>query len=192
MDKAEVLKLLKYLNSYYSQKFENPSDESDLDIKVNTWHDFLGLYPESKVMAATKKLISEKEWPPTPGEIMKQIEKLQMPEEEKLTGAEAWSQLVQAIQKYGRYNQKEMLDSLPERVANAARIVGLEVIYMNNDSFIQNRYINTYNQMQDRDHEREMLPGNIKSDVKRIERGKVKQLSKEMKQLEGNTRKNKS
>ena len=186
MKKTELIKLLKFLNNYYQKKFEYPkSNTEETKMLQETWMMYLKEYDYKLVATATKKIVTEKEWPPTPGEIMKQIEKLQMPEEEKITGQEAWAQLVQAIQKYGRYNQKEMLDSLPERVANAARIVGLEVIYMNNDSFIQNRYINTYNQMQDRDHEREMLPGNIKSDIEMIEREKVEQLSKEMKQIEG-------
>ena len=188
MKKTELIKLLKFLNNYYQKKFEYPkSNTEETKMLQETWMMFLGEYDYKLVTTATKKIVTEKEWPPTPGEIMKEIEKLQMSEEEKLTGAEAWGQLVQAIQKYGRYNQKEMLDSLPERVANTARIVGLEVIYMNNDSFIQNRYINTYNQIQERDFDREMLPGNIKSDVDRIEKDKFEQLSNKMRQIEGDT-----
>ena len=161
MDKKEILKLLKYLDSYYSQKFDLPDDKSDFNLKVNTWYDFLGEYPVKKVMTSTKKLISEKEWPPTPGEIMKQIEKLEMPKEQKLSGAEAWSELQEAIQKYGRYREQEMLDNIPVRVAKAARIVGLQAIYMNNDSYMMNRYIEVYENIQERDFERVMLPGNI-------------------------------
>jgi hypothetical protein len=169
MKKDEIVKLLNYLNTYYNKRFELPDNKGKMKMMVETWSDFLGEYQSGQVKTATKKLVTEKEWPPTPGEIMKEIEELKMSEEDKLTGPEAWEALCHAIQRHGRYHEQELLDSLPERVARAAQVTGMETIYMQGgDSFIQNRFIKTYEQLQERDFERQMLPGSARKDIERI------------------------
>lgn len=179
MKKEELIKLLKFLNSYYQQKFEYPkSDTEDSKFIQETWYMFLGEYDYSLVRIAVKKLVVKKEWPPTPGEVVKQIEKLKMSDEDKLTGPEAWDQLCTAIHNYGRYREKKLLESLPDRVVKAAKVTGMELIYMKGgDSFIQNRFIKTYEQLQERDFERQMLPGSIKKDIERIGRPEVEKLT---------------
>ena len=134
-----------------------------------------------KCFLVNKKILIEKEWPPTPGEIVKEIEKLKISDGDKLSGPEAWEKLCHAIQKHGRYHEKELLDSLPERVARAAQVTGMETIYMDGkNTFVMNRFIKTYEQLQERDFERRMLPGDVKNDIERIGRSDVKQLAESL------------
>lgn len=173
MNKKEILKLLKYLDSYYSRKFSLPDDKQDFNLKVNTWHDFLSDYSSGEVMPATKKLISEKEWPPTPGEIMKQIEKLKMSEEDKISGQEAWGKLINLIRKHGVMygGSKKILENITEASKEAIRALGgLRIIGMSdeNETFLMNNFIKAYDSFRDRKQEKEMLPNSIKNDVESI------------------------
>ena len=175
-------KLFTFLDNFYNKKFDYPKDtEDETELLINTWYMFLKEYSYVEVSTATKKICLENEWPPTPGEIILQIERIKLNDSDKLTGAEAWSQLQKAISYYGRYNQKEMMESLPERVAKAARVTGLEAIYMNNDTYMMNRYIETYKQIKEHDFERQMLPNSVQQDMKKIKRPEVKKLAEELK-----------
>ena len=124
MKKQEMVKLLKFLNSYYQKKFEYPKEtKEDTKMLIETWYMFLGDYDYNLIRTAIKKMVVEKEWPPTPGELVKQIEKLKMSKEEKLSGSEAWSRLQEAINKYGRYRQKEIFKTCRKAQNPAWRLV---------------------------------------------------------------------
>jgi len=74
MTKEQVLGLLKYINSYYRNRFELPNNKDELKAIVVTWHDFLSEIDYSKAQVAVKKLMVEKEWPPTPGDCQRSEE----------------------------------------------------------------------------------------------------------------------
>ena len=170
MSKKEILKLLKYLDSYYEKNFELPTEEDDLDIKVNTYYDFLGEYSFETVMVATKKLISRKKWPPTPGEIMKQIEELKISDEDKLIAGEAWERVIEAIRRHGYlYNPQKVREALPNKALRAAEVVGLNLIsHKGGDSYIMNTYLKVYNNLEDKNRKYEMLPKSMRKEVKQL------------------------
>ena len=172
-----MIKLLKFLNSYYQQKFEFPKDATeDTNFLVEAWYIFLGDYDYNLVTTAAKKLVVDKEWPPTPGELVKEIEKLQMPDIEQIIGAEAWGLLQDAIKRYGRYREDELFASLPKRVVKAAKVTGVDTIYNDNSSFMMSRYINTYELMQEHDFERQLLDPSTRKEIERLKRPEVEEL----------------
>jgi uncharacterized protein (DUF2164 family) len=182
MKKDEVVKLLNYLNTYYNKKFEIPDNKGKMKMMVETWEDFLGEYPYNQVKTATKKLISEKEWPPTPGEIMKQIEELKMPDEEKLSGQEAWGKIIKLIRRYGtEYGREKILENITE-ISRAAidAVGGLRIIGISdeNETYLMSNFVGAYESYQERKQEKQMLPGNIRKDLDKIKsRSEVEKLA---------------
>jgi hypothetical protein len=173
LKRAEIVKLLKFLNSYYQNKFEYPKDDKkDSKFLENTWLMFLEEYEYDLVSTNLKKLVVNKpKWPPTPGELVQEIQKALLPEEDEISGPEAWGMLVSAIRRYSAlYHPDKVLENVPERVAKTAQVVGLNAIARSNEAetFMMNRFIKTYEQFKQVDMERKMLPGSIRKDYEKI------------------------
>jgi hypothetical protein len=186
MKKSEMVKILKFLNNYYQNKFKFPK-ESDMDTKqiIETWYIFLGEYDYEVVSASLKKLvINQAKWPPTPGEVIQEIDSnLNENNPNQVSGPQAWSMLLSAIRKHSWfYNPDKVKEELPETVLKAAQVTGLDLVANSNegDTFIMNRFIKTFEQIKQHEVEREMLPGGIRRDLEKIERPGVKQLAGEV------------
>lgn len=199
MKRAEIVKLLKFLNSYYQNKFEYPKDDKkDSKFLENTWLMFLKEYEYDLVSTNLKKLVVDNpKWPPTPGELVQAIQKSMLSDEDEISGAEAWDILMQAIRKYSAlYHPKKVLENVPERVAKTAQVVGLQAIAKSDESntFMMNRFIKTYEQFRQVDMERKMLPGSIRKDYEKIKgRSKTEKLANKFKgnpAIEGEVREN--
>jgi hypothetical protein len=182
MKKAEMIKLLKFLNSYYQQKFEYPKpDKEDSKMIEETWYMFLEDYDYSIIRTAAKKIVIEKEWPPTPGEVVREIEKLKMPDEEKLSGQEAWGKVIGLIRRYGvQYEREKILENITE-ISRAAidAVGGLKIIGMSeeNETYLMSNFVRAYESYQERKQEKQMLPGKVKKDIGKIGRPDVEQLA---------------
>ena len=184
MKKDEVVKLLNYLSTYYNKRFEMPDNKMKMKMMVETWGDFLGEYPYQQIKTATKKLIAEKEWPPTPGEITKEVEKMLMPEEDKFSGQEVWGKIIGLVRRYGvEYGSEKILENLTETSKEAiGAIGGLRIIGISNenDTFLMNNFVKTYNSFQKRKQESQMLPGSVRENIrviKKIKKTDIKKLT---------------
>ena len=182
MKKTEIIKLLKFINSYYQGKFDYPKeDKGDSKMIEETWYMFLEDYDYSIIRTAAKKIVIEKEWPPTPGEVVREIEKLKMPDEEKLSGQEAWGKVIELIRRYGvQYGREKILENITETSKEAIKAVGgLRTIGMSdeNETFLMNNFIKVYESFNKRKKETEMLPDSIKNDIKKIQRSEVEKLA---------------
>jgi len=80
MKKAELIKVLVFLSNAYPRKFKFPlKTKRDNKEFIETWYDFLGDYDYLTVKNTAKKLIIRKtEWPPTLGEVVKEINRNQL------------------------------------------------------------------------------------------------------------------
>lgn len=181
-----MVKILKFLNNYYQNKFEFPK-ESDMDTEqvTETWYLFLGEYDYEVVSASLKKLVvNQAKWPPTPGEVIQEIEKnINESNPNQITGPEAWNLLIKAIRKHSWfYNPDKVVEELPETVLKAAQVTGFDVVAKatDGDTYIMNRFIKTFEQIQQHENERKMLPGSIRRDVEKIDRPEVKQLASQI------------
>lgn len=183
MKKSEMVKILKFLNNYYQNKFKFPK-ESDMDTEqiIETWYIFLGEYSYEVVSASLKKLVvNQAKWPPTPGEVIQEIDNnVNRNNENRISGPEAWNLLLKAIRKHSWfYNPEKVKDELPEVVLKAAQVTGISTVAQSSesDTFIMNRFIKTFEQIKQHENEREMLPGGIKKDLDKIERPEVQKLA---------------
>jgi len=191
MKKSEMVKILKFLNNYYQNKFKFPK-ESDMDTKqiIETWYIFLGEYDYEVVSASLKKLVvNQAKWPPTPGEVIQEIDQnLNENNSNRVSGPEAWNMLLKAIRKHSWfYNPSKVREELPESVVKAAEVTGFGLVANSSegDSFVMNRFIKTYEQIRQHENEREMLPGGIRKNIEKIERTGVKQLVGEKRDKNG-------
>ncbi|MDI3548158.1 MAG: hypothetical protein PWR10_1810 [Halanaerobiales bacterium] len=173
MKKTELVKILKFLNSYYQNRFEYPKEtKEDTRMLQETWYMFLQEYDYQLVQVALKKLVIEKEWPPTPGEIIKEIENIRTPESEKLTAGEAWSMVLEAIQRYGTaYGTEKAMNSLPPKVRRAVECVGgLRVIGMSNaeETYMMNQFCKVYNELSDKYDRQARLPESVRRETAKL------------------------
>lgn len=80
MKRVELMSLLVFLSNAYPRKFNFPKrNKKDNKEFIETWYDFLKEFEYSTVEKAFKKLIIRKsEWPPTLGEVVKEIKRYEM------------------------------------------------------------------------------------------------------------------
>ncbi|MFP4662689.1 MAG: replicative helicase loader/inhibitor [Halanaerobiales bacterium] len=175
MKKTELTKLFKYLHSYYQKKFEIPTETADLDLMINTWHDFLKDYQYREVEIVVRKLITFKKWPPVPGEIAQEIEKIKAPESARMTPGEAWEKVIRAIQihgvLYGTENAQKYLNNINPRIMRAVNNVGgLMTIGRSeeNNSYLADRFCREYKEISAETNEYERLPQSIRQDTQKL------------------------
>lgn len=192
MKKTEIIKVLKFINSYYQNKFEYPKeDEADTKMMNATWYMFLEDYDYNEVTASLKKLVINKpKWPPTPGELIQEINNNRnRGNPNKISGAEAWQKITRAIRVHGWfYNPKKVKKSLPESVLKAGNIIGLNVIANSKegDTYLMNRFIKVFEDIKQNQDEVDMLPEGVKKDFEKIKRPEVEQLAESKKGEEEN------
>jgi len=152
MQKSECIKILSYLNNCYNNrfKFPKPNDDPGTQMMIEVWYDLLKYYKYQLVAAAVKKLIiNQAQWPPTPGEIVKEIENLKTPESAKISGGEAWYLALKAVRKYGYYNSRQGMESLPPAVREAVRNFGgfAALCRSQETSYVKNQFIKIYQEV---------------------------------------------
>lgn len=166
MKKSQVLELLKYINTYYGKRFEIPNNKAELAMKIETWYDFLQDYDYKETQVVTQRLISVREWAPTPGEIIDELNRIKTPEQDQLTPGEAWELVLRAIRIHGvLYNTKAAEASLPKKVLKAANCVGgLRNIGMSNenDTYFMNQFCKVYEDVSRAIDMDQRLPESIK------------------------------
>lgn len=168
MNKKQVIDILVILNSYYGKKFEYPKEEDKLtDVMENTWYKFLKDYPYKVVEVATERLMVKKEWSPTPGEIIGEINRLQESDEDRLTAGEAWELVNNAISEYGyTYNPTKVKEALPNKVLHVAETVGLDLIAKKGkDTYVMNLFIRNFNCIEEKQNQSVKLPPSMKAET---------------------------
>jgi hypothetical protein len=182
MKKTEIIKLLKFINSYYQGKFDYPKeDKADTKMINATWYMFLEDYDYNEVTASMKKLVINKpKWPPTPGELIQEINNNRNRDNpNKISGAEAWQKITRAIRVHSWfYNPKKVKESLPEAVKKAGELISFSVIANSKegDTYLMNRFIKIFEDMKQQVDEKEMLPPGVRNDFEKIKKSEVQQL----------------
>jgi len=155
MEKSECIKILSYLNNCYNNRFKfpkaNDEDGTRTKLMIEVWFDLLQYYEYQLVVAALKKLIINKlQWPPTPGEIVKEVEKLILPDSAEISAGEAWYLALEAVRIYGYYNPKAGMESLPPAVREAVRNFGgfTTLCHSQDTSFVKNQFIKLFEEVE--------------------------------------------
>ena len=173
MTKTEVVRLLKFLNSYYQSKFQYPKDsKADNKLLQETWFMFLKEYDYRLIRVIVKKLVINSEWPPTPGEIIKEVEHLKASKEDKLSPGEAWELVLDIIGKYGTGDFiGQARDALPSKVlVTVGHVGGLNAIGKSDvgDTYLMNKFMKIYENIQAEEKTNKYLPGSVREEVEKL------------------------
>lgn len=176
MEKSEIIKILSYLNNCYGNRFKFPKENDPAStMMVEVWHDFLKYYQYQLVSAAVKKLIiNQPKWPPTPGEIAKEVEMIKLPAEAKITAGEAWHLALKAVHSYGYYNSRKGMESLPECVREAVRNFGgfAALCHSEDNNYVKSSFMKIFKEVALKDQENRYLPKPFKEQLLLISKQK--------------------
>ena len=174
MDKIQTTKLLLMLNILYPN-FK--TDENQLDLKIELWHELLGHEPFELIAIAVKKLSYENTYPPTIADVAKRISEIKNPN--VTTDAEAWGEVKKAISNYGYYDEMGALASLSETTRKVVESMGFrEICTSENIDTVRAQFRMAYNSIATRKKQDDLLPDRLKIQIAQI--GKInKQIGEE-------------
>ena len=186
MTEKELVKVLQFISDSYPN-FDYPLDSVKASKRLQAaWYEFLKAYPYQLVNTATKALVvSYPDYAPSVGKLVQEIKKILEPEENKISGQEAWGQVIELISRYGvQYGYKKIMDRLSDKQKQAVRAVGgLELIGRNSadDTYLMNQFAKAYEAIREREKDMEKIPQHIRKDIERISRPEVEKLTGKVK-----------
>lgn len=133
---------------------------------VEAYYTMLKDLPYELLVAATKKVIASNEYPtlPTIGKLRKAAQDLCRVD--RLSSAEAWGEVLKAIQQHGFYGKDDALKGLPENVAAIAEMMGWqEICHSESPDVIRAQFMRMYDSVETRKKEMELLPTDVHHDI---------------------------
>ena len=162
MEKIDVVRLLKMVQSEYPKHFENLGDE-ELELKIQLW--FISLQEISlkdSIVILQKHICSENGmYCPTLHHFLKYNNILK--NGNLKTSGEAWEEALNNIKAYGYYAQKEGLDALDEITRKAVKAIGYrEMCLSENIDLLRAHFNKYYETFVNRENEYNTMPETLK------------------------------
>mgnify|MGYP000374152265 CR=1 FL=1 len=163
MRKSDVIKLLGMLSAAY------PNMKEVNEVTVGLWFDCLKDVDVEPALMAIKKHILESPYPPSIADIRKQIAEITTPKEDKLDAAEAWGEVVKAIQKYGSYREIEALESMSPTTRKVVKYMSWrEICLSENIGVTRGQFLKMFSVIAEREKQDRLLPESFKEEIKQI------------------------
>lgn len=141
MTRDETARLLAIVVAYWPQ-FPHQGE-----VTVNAWHELLAHVPYGLALEAVKLLATTQTFPPAVAELLDAIAELALPPDARMTPAEAWAMVLDAVRMTGVYGTP----SLPGLVAEAVGVVGWrEICTSENPDAVRAHFLRVYEQLQRR------------------------------------------
>ncbi len=170
MTKKETSKLLSILAVAYD-KFQVDSQ----GVKLKVWHELLRDIPYQVAQLAAKKLILKSPFPPVIADIRREVASIATSHKDRLTATDAWEEVINAIRYYGYYREQEALDSMSPLVARTTKAMGWrEICLESNIGVIRGQFIKMYGQLLKRKQEDDLLPIELRENIRLISEGELK------------------
>lgn len=115
MTKEEFIKGLKFLGLAYNKEFTNE--------QASVWYDFFKDETYDDFRQAIKRVIPQENFIPSIARIKEELAYIKTPLLQ-LDPSDEWDKVLATIRKYGRYREKEALESMDERNANILNSIG--------------------------------------------------------------------
>lgn len=156
MVKAEVSKLLAIFAAAYPRFDVN-------DIKLQLWFEMLQDIPYELAQVAVKKLICERNFPPTISDIRAAVGDLLNPYCDEEDAGTAWGEVMQAVRNYGIYRPEEAISSMNRKTARIVKQLGWqEICLCENLGVIRGQFIRLYDALEEREKKNRMQPGELR------------------------------
>jgi len=157
LNKSEVAKLLAFVTALYP----------NIDVKrgtVEAWHEMVGDLPYNVVKNAMKKVLAEQHIPclPAAGKIREAAAQITHPR--VLSSAEAWGQVMAAVQKYGYYQAVEGMQALNPVVRQTVKAFGgfTEICLTENIDATRAHFLKMYEQYAMRKIATAVMPDSVR------------------------------
>ncbi len=159
MTRDEFKQIVIALEEAYQGKFKITQDG------FRIWYEALKDISFTDMKAATIKLMTESEYPPTIAALRKCAVQIARPLTMKSTD-EAWGEVRSAIRKYGWYREAEALDSLSPEVRKLVARFGFKQLCMS-DNIMADRahFIKLYNAQMEKAKADRLMPPSVKAQI---------------------------
>lgn len=174
MTRTETIKIFAILTAAYP-RFDTYTDKERLRPVIELWTEMFRDVPYPVVETAVKKLILESPFPPTIADVRKHIVDITTDPSDRIDGATAWGEVVQAIRKFGYYRPEEALDSMSPRVAKVVKMLGWQEICISEQpGVIRGQFLKMYDAYSAREKQEALLPSDLKEQIQLIGNGGLK------------------
>lgn len=155
MSPTEVARVLAVISAAY------PIFEVD-ELRHRVWTETIGDLDYALANLAVKRHISYSKWPPSVAEIREHAASLANPQ--RLTGAEAWGELMQAVRRFGYYAESEGLASLSPETSRVAQMIGWNHINLCTEvDVLRGQFLRMYQQVEQREQLEVSLPAPLRA-----------------------------
>jgi hypothetical protein len=158
--------------AYPGHKFK---DEDDMGRTLVVWYTMLNDLPYELLEAAIQKHILQSNSPFFPSINEIRTKALEILSPESITAAEAWGEVLRAVQNYGMYNMEEGLKSLKPLTRKVAEAVGFRTICIASEDeigVVRGQFLKMYEQMANRQRQEALLPEGMKKKLQELTEGK--------------------
>jgi len=151
MTKGDVVKLISAISVLYPKY--KPAGKEELELKINMYFSLLRNVEKEVAWLSLQKWAVESSFPPTIHDLLQKSLEIKNTEY-RLTVAEAWKQVMNAIEKYGYYQEEEAMKVLDPVVREIVKSMGFKQLCVSE------------NNMADRAHFIKLFETHIKSKKK--------------------------
>lgn len=124
MKRADIIKLVGVCSINYKNWPEEGKEEALIDL----WTTMLSDVYFEVAQAAVQKYMAESVYPPTIADIRQRVADITVPREK--TGIEAWGEVIDAIRRYGHYEEKKAMESLGPLTRKVVEAMGFRTLCM--------------------------------------------------------------
>lgn len=149
MNKEQFIKGLKYLGIAYNKEFTEE--------QATVWYDFFKNETYDNFRNAVKRIIPKKQFMPSIAELKSEIALLSNPVLQ-LNADKEWENVLNAVRKYGSYNEEKAMNSLDPYTRSIVRQVGFRRICMSEAiQWERKEFMELFNMNKERDETALML-----------------------------------
>ncbi len=159
MVKAEVSKLLAIFAVAYPRFDVN-------DVKLQLWFEMLQDIPYELAQVTVKKLICERNFPPTISDIRAAVGDLLNPYSNEEDAGAAWGEVMRSVRNYGIYRPEEAISSMSRKTARIVRQLGWqEICLCENLGVIRGQFIRLYEASEEKEKKNRLLPVELRKEI---------------------------
>lgn len=163
MTLAEFAKIAKAIKAYYPRETVLPTEES-----VMLWYDMLKDIDYEAMSIGLKKWVSTNKFSPQVSDLREMVASVAVKED--LGWEEAWGTVVNAIRRYGYYQQESALASLDELTRKAVNIMNFrELCLSENVMADRSQFRDIYSNLANRKKQDAQIPGYLHEIIGKIQ-----------------------
>ena len=170
MTRQNLIKVLTFLSNSYHGKFKFPKkNKEENELLIETWYTYLKEYDYELVKASVKKtVVFHSEWPPTIGELVREIQVLKFSHNKQVSPEKAWKIAKESVRKYGFYDAKGAKESMPASVWKSINLTGGYTYLCHSkehDTYLRSQFMKNHEALMEEEKPEKLLPVGIKKEM---------------------------